>query len=120
MHPQKKIGADYSWDCGEMPPAELFESFHIERATIDQQEFSRSEWFWRRRPRILFTNLMFFFSYLTVAVCFLYYLPQTALLLVVWIGAGASCIFVDNIRFTRWRSEYESSIKRAIHLSDPK
>ena len=103
-----------------MPPAELIEAFHIERATIDQQEFSRAEWFWRRRPEILFTNLTFFFSYLTVAVCFFYYVPQTALLLVVWIGGGASSIFLDHIRFTRWRGEYESSLKRAIHLSDPK
>jgi hypothetical protein len=120
MHPQKKIGADSIWNCDEMPPAELIESFHLERATIDQQEFSRAEWFWRRRPRILFTNLTVIFSYLTVAVFFFYYVPQTALLLVVWISAGASCIFVDHIRLTRWRSEYESSIKRAIHLSDPK
>jgi hypothetical protein len=120
MHSQKNIGADPIWNCDEMPPAELFESFDIERTTIDQQEFSRAEWFWRRRPGILFTNPTVGFSYLIVAVCLFYYLPQTALLLVVWIGAGASCIFVDHIRLTRWRSEYESSIKRAIHFSDPK
>ena len=120
MHSQKNIGADPIWNCDEMPPAELFESFDIERTTIDQQEFSRAEWFWRRRPGILFTNPTVGFSYLIVAVCLFYYLPQTALLLVVWIGAGAGCIFVDHIRLTRWRSEYESSIKRAIHFSDPK
>ncbi len=37
-----------------------------------------------------------FFGYLTVAVCLFYYLPQTVLLLVAWIGAGASCVFVDR------------------------
>ena len=120
MHPRKKIGAESNWSCDEMPPAELIESFHLERVTIDQQEYSRAEWFWRRRPGILFTNFTVILSYLTVAVCFFYYLPQTALLLVVWIGAGASCIFVDHIRLNRWRREYESSIKRAIHLSNPK
>ncbi len=55
--------------------------------------------------------------YLTVAVCLSYYLPQTVLLLIVWTGAGASCIFVDYVWLTRWRNEYESSIKRAICLS---
>ena len=120
MHPRKKIGADTVWNCDEMPPAELIESLHLESATIDQHEFSRAEWFWRRRPGILFTNFMVIFSYLTVAVCLFYYLPQTVLLLFAWIGAGVSCVFVDYIRLSRWRNEYGSSIKRAIHLSDRK
>jgi hypothetical protein len=120
MHPRKKIGADTIWNCDELPPGEFIESLSLESATIDQHEFSRAEWFWRRRPGILFTNITVFLSYLTVAVCLFYYLPQTVLLLVAWIGAGASCVFVDYIRLTRWRDEYESSIKRAIHLSGRK
>ena len=67
MQPRKNIGADNVWNCDEMPPAELIEALHLQSATIDQHEFSRAEWFWRRRPEILFTNLMVIFSYLTVA-----------------------------------------------------
>ena len=115
MNPRKKIGAETVWDCDEMPPSELIESLQLESATIDQHEFSRAEWFWRRRPEFFFTNLTVIFSYLTIAVCLFYYLPQTVLLLLTWIGAGASCVFVDHLRLTRWRNEYESSIKRAIH-----
>jgi hypothetical protein len=103
-----------------MPPAELIESLRLELVTINQHEFSRAEWFWHRRPGILFTNLTVIFGYLTVAVCLFYYLPQTVLSLVAWIGAGASCIFVDHLRLARWRNEYESSIKRAVHLSSRK
>ena len=120
MHLRKNIGANTVWNWDETPPAELIESLHLESATIDQHEFSRAEWFWHRRPGILFTNLVVIFSYLTVAVCLFYYLPQTVLLLVAWIGAGVSCVFVDYIRLSRWRNEYASSIKRAIHLSDQK
>lgn len=120
MHARKKIGAKTAWNCDEMPPAELIETLHLESVTIDQQDFARAEWFWRRRPEILFTKFAVIFSYLTVAVCLFYYLPQTVFLLIVWIGAGASCIFVDYIRLTRWRTEYEFSVKRAIHLSDRK
>jgi hypothetical protein len=120
MDPRKKIGADTIWNRDEMPPAELIESLHLESAAIDEQEFSRAEWFWHRRPEIFFANLTVLFTYLTVAVCLFYYLPQTVLLLVAWIGAGASSIFVDCIRLDRWRNEYESSIKRVIHLSDRK
>jgi hypothetical protein len=120
MDPRKKIGADTIWTCDEMAPAELIESLHLESAVIDEQEFSRAEWFWRRRPEILFANITVLFTYLTVAVCLFYYLPQTVLLLVAWVGAGASSIFVDCIQLARWRNEYESSIKRVIHLSDRK
>ena len=120
MDPRKKIGADTIWNCDEMAPAELIESLHLESAAIDEQEFSRAEWFWHRRPGVLFANLTVFFTYLTVAVCLFYYLPQTVLLLVAWVGAGASSVLVDCIRLARWRNEYESSIKRVIHLSDRK
>ena len=120
MHPRKKTGPYTIANCDEMPPAELIESLRLESGTIDQHEFSRAEWFWRRRSGILFTNLMVIFSYLTVAVCLFYYLPQTVLLLVAWIGARISCVFVDYIRLSRWRNEYGSTIKRAIYLSDRK
>ncbi len=120
MHARKKIDADTRWNCDELPPAELIEALHLESVIIDQHELARAEWFWRRRPEILFTNIAVLLSYLTVAVSLFYYLPQTGFSLVTWIGVGASCIWVDNVRLTRWRNEYESSIKRAIHLSDRK
>jgi hypothetical protein len=120
MHPRKRTGADIISNCDALPPRELIESLHLEAGKIDQHEFSRAEWFWRRRPGIVTTNVTVIFSYLTVAVCLFYYLPQTVLLLVAWIGAGASCVFADSIRLTRWRNEYQTSIERAIHLSDRK
>ncbi len=115
MQPRKNIDADTNWSCDELPPAELIGALHLESVTINHGEFALAEWFWRRRLEILFTNFAVIFSYLTVAVCLFYYLPQTVLSLIVWIAAGASCIFVDYGRLTRWRNEYESSIKRAIH-----
>jgi hypothetical protein len=115
MKPRKKIGADNICNCDAMPPGELIESLHLDSAIIDRHEFSRAEWFWRRRPGILFANLSVIFSFLTIAVCLFYYLPQTAFFFLTWIGAGVSCVFVDYLRLTRWRNEYESSIRRAIH-----
>jgi hypothetical protein len=109
MHPRTKTGADIASNCDELPPAELIESLHLEGGIIDQHEFSRAEWFWRRRPGIFSTNVTIIFGYIIVAVCLFYYLPQTVLLLVTWIGAGASCVFADYIRLTRWRNEYQTS-----------
>ena len=96
-------------------------SLQLERALINQKEFSRAEWFWSRRPKLLCENLVLFFCYLTVLVCLFYFIPQTISLLLVWMVAGASCAFVDFVRLNRWRNEYGSSIKRVIvHLRERK
>jgi hypothetical protein len=121
MYPRKKVDADPVWKYEELPPAALVKSLHLEPAAISQVEFSRADWFWSRRPKVLSESLIFFFFYLTVAVCLFYLLPDTVLFLLLWIGAGASCAFVDSIRLNRWRNEYESSITRiVIHLSERK
>jgi hypothetical protein len=118
MYQRTKGEVDPTWKYEELPPAALIKSLHLEPATIDQNEFSRAEWFWTRRPKVLSESLSFFFVYLTVAVCLFYLLPNTILLLLVWILAGATCAFVGHIRINQWRNEYESSITRVIiHLS---
>jgi hypothetical protein len=119
MHPRKRVDADPIWKYEELPPAALIESLHLEPAAIDQDEFSRAEWFWSRRPKVLSESLSFFFFYLTVAVCLFYLVPGTIPFLLLWMVAGASCAFVDRICLNRWRNEYELSIKRVvIHLSE--
>ena len=121
MYPQKKVDADPVWKYEELPPADLIESLHPEPAAIDQDEFFRADWFWSRRPKVLSESVIFFFFYLTVAVCLFYLLPGTVPLLLLWVVAGASCAFFDGIRLNRWRDEYESSITRVvIHLSERK
>jgi hypothetical protein len=99
----------------------LIESLHLEPAGIDQNEFSRAEWFWSRRPKVLSESLGFFFFYLTVLVCLVYLVPDTIWFLLLWIVAGVSCASTDRFRLDRWRNEYESSITRVvIHLSERK
>jgi len=114
MHPRKEVGADLTWHFGELPPAELLKSLHLERAANSQDEFYRAEWFWKRRPKVLSRSLVFFFCYLTVVVCLSYDVPETISLLLVWIVAGACCASIDHLRLNHWRNEYESSIKRVL------
>jgi hypothetical protein len=121
MYPQKKVDADPVWKYEELPPADLVKSLHLEPAAINHDEFSRADWFWSRRPKVLSESVSFFFFYLTVAVCLFYLLPGTVPFLLLWLVAGASCAFADGIRLNRWRKEYESSITRVvIHLSERK
>jgi hypothetical protein len=114
MHPRIKVDARSAWNCDELSPSDLIESLHLERAAIDQDDFSRAEWFWSRRPRILCANFVVFFCYLIVIVCLFYFIPETSLFLIFWIGLGASCVFLDSIRLRRWGNEYELSISRII------
>src|ERR1700722_4908908 len=118
MQPRKKVGVDSTRNYDELSPADLIESLNLERAVIDRDEFSRAEWFWNRRPKVLLENLIFLFCYTIVFVCLLYLAPESFLLLFVWTVAGASCAFVGWFRLERWRNEYESSIKRAL-FRDP-
>jgi hypothetical protein len=68
MYSRKKVEADPIWKYEELPPAALIKSLHLEPSAIDQDEFSRAEWFWSRRPEVLSESLSFFFFYLTVVV----------------------------------------------------
>ena len=116
MYSWKKVGVDQIWNYTELCPADLIKSLHLENAAINQEEVVRVEWFWNRRPRIQCANLIFCLVYIIVLVCLIYLVPQSALLLFVWVAAGASYVFADGIRLDRWRKEYASSIKRLIFL----
>lgn len=121
MCPRNNAEPDPNWKFQELPPADLIQSESPETALIAQEEFSRAEWFWRRRPKILSASLTFLLSYLTVVVCLFYYVPETISFLLLWIVVGASCAVFDSLRLNRWRKEYESSVQRMItHLSEGK
>jgi hypothetical protein len=114
MYPGKKIGADPIWNCPKLSPADLIESSDLKPALINQEELLRAEWFWNRRPKVLFANMLLLFSYILILVCLLYFLPERAAPALSWMVVGASGVVVDRVRLDRWRREYELSIKRLI------
>jgi hypothetical protein len=114
MHPKKKVGANPIRNCDELSPTDLMESLNLERAVINQDEFSRAEWFWNRRPKVLSENLIFLFCYTIVFVCLLYRVPESCPLLLAWTVAGTSAALVEWFRLDRWRTEYQASIKRVL------
>jgi hypothetical protein len=121
MFSRSKVEADAVWKYAEVSPSALIKSLDLEPASVAQDEFARAEWFWSRRPKALWESLGFFFSYVAVVVCLLYLIPDSIWFLLLWILAGASWVAIDSILLNRWRSEYESSIKRmVVHLSERK
>src|SRR5580704_3285995 len=116
MYPRKKVGVYSTWNYA-VPPRALMNSFHLERAAINQDEFSRAEWFWNRRPKALCETLTFYCCYTLVFICLLCFVPHSVPLFILWFVAAVIFGIVDCIRVDRWRREYKSSIKRAIvHL----
>jgi hypothetical protein len=116
MYPRKKVDTYSSWNYA-VPPMTLMNSFHLERASINQDELLRAEWFWNRRPKLLCETLTCVFCYIIVFLCLLCLLccdPESLPLLLVWMVAGVSRAFVDCVRLDRWTKEYKSSIKRVI------
>jgi hypothetical protein len=114
MQPRKKIGVDPTRNYVELSPADLIKSLNLEPDAMDRDEFSRAEWFWNRRPKVLLENIVVLFCYTIVYVCLLYRIPENLSSLFVWTTAGASCAFVEWFRLDRWRNEYGSSIKRLL------
>lgn len=114
MCPRKNNGADHFWNYPDLCPEDLIRSFHLKPASINQDELLRAAWFWNRRPKVLCANLILLFSYILVLVCLLYFLPECAPALLVWLVVGASGVLVDCLRLDRWRREYELSVKRLI------
>jgi hypothetical protein len=110
MSPRKTVSAVSIY--GERPPGEVIKSLHLERAAINQDEFSRAEWFWNRRPKVICETLTFYFRYIVVFFFLLYLVPKNVPSFPLWFVAGVSCAFVDCVRIDRWRNEYKSSIKR--------
>jgi hypothetical protein len=114
MCPRKKNRADHFWNYPDLCPEDLIRSFHLKPDSVNQGELLRADWFWNRRPKILCANLILLFFYILVLVCLLYFLPECAPALLVWLVAGASGVLVDCVRLDRWRREYELSIKRLV------
>jgi hypothetical protein len=112
MHQRKTVGADSIYD--ERPPGDVIRSLHLERAAINQDEFSRAEWFWNRRPKLVCETLIFYFLYIAVFCGLFYLVPKNVLLFFLWFVAGVGCALVDCVRIDRWRNEYKSSVKRVI------
>ena len=117
MSPRKTVSAASIYD--ERPPGEVIKSLHLERAAVNQDEVSRAEWFWNRRPKVLCETVTFYFCYIVVFFFLLYFVPKSVPSFLLWFLAGVSCAFVDCIRIDWWRNDYKASIKRVIvHRSE--
>jgi hypothetical protein len=114
MDSRNNVCAELIRQCGNLPPAALFKSLRLEPTEIDEQELSRAEWFWWRRPNLLFASVWFIAFYFIVLGCLFYMVPGTIWLVLLWILAGASCASIDCMRLDQWRDEYASSIKRIV------
>jgi hypothetical protein len=121
----KDFDEKLSWKYRELPPTALLKSLKLHRADVDNFELSRTEWFWRRRPRLVLGGFcswalvclapVILFSLPIAFVWFGSLAPLFGLgLALAWILTVCVVIVTDNTRSVQWRREYESSADRLI------
>jgi hypothetical protein len=118
------------WKYKELPPFRLSQLTKLDLFEASDSELARVIWFWCCRPKLIFHNSA---SPIIVALGVLVYLfvalvnwpgasiPERVaemLILLLELAVGIY-LFVQRIRFVRWRHEYELSIDRLIRTIHP-
>jgi hypothetical protein len=106
----RDLEKEEQWRYRELPPFALFEALELNLLYADESEVARASWFWLRRPKSLLLTL--------ICVCsapLLLFVPRIGLpLYSAWSLGILVAAIADDVRFMRWRREYELSIDRLI------
>lgn len=114
----------------ELPPVLLSQLSKRDLFEVGDTELSRANWFWSRRPKLMFHDGA---TPIILALCVLISL---CMVLVNWPGTSISqrvaeltIVFLEvsveiyaigsRLKFIRWRREYERSIDRFIRTHHP-
>ena len=127
----KDLTEEPTWKYEEQPPLLLAELTALDLFEVGDSGLARAHWFWSRRPKL---ELHEDVALIVVAFCVLLALtiafvkwPQislaelaaetTILLAAVGVAIG---IILSQLRFLRWRPEYELSVDRLIRTIHPR
>jgi hypothetical protein len=107
------------WKFPELPPQAMLEAMRLEVRWLNAFELKRAQWLWERRPVLILREDW-------PAYAFVVLIALAPLLIPVW-GIAVSCawmtlafaaIFIDIVRLSRWRRDYEISIVRLLRQSE--
>jgi hypothetical protein len=103
------------WKFTESSPSYLRRWLDLDLGRVDEPEFARAEWMWRRKSRSLLGEGLSGYILLVFAAFLLLLIPQLGIpLAVAWCFAMFITIANDTVRVARWRREYESGMVRVI------
>ncbi|MBV8214756.1 MAG: hypothetical protein JOZ08_16230 [Verrucomicrobia bacterium] len=99
----------------ELSPARLLERLNLLADSRENDELTRANWFWGRRPRVLTTASYLVWLIVIAGLPFwLFSVPVIGLPLIVIL---LMMVNIDIVQSLRWRRQYELSIDRLIGTS---
>jgi hypothetical protein len=100
------------WKYDELPPAQLLAKLKLDECLADKDELARTEFFWRRRPRLFrATGYIVGFILLLGLPFWLFSVPAIGVpFIIISVVVGNT----ETVRSVRWRRQYELSIDRLI------
>jgi len=105
---------DPHWKYEELSPVTLLEKSELSYR-VHSGELARTNWFWRRRPRLLRTTSSILWLLVALGLpLWLFVAPAIGVPLIV---IAAVIIDTEIVRSVRWRRQYELSIDRLIRTS---
>ena len=108
----RDIEDNQRWKYDELPPAQLLAKLKLDECLADKDELARTEFFWRRRPRLLrSTGYIVGFILLLGLPFWLFSVPAIGVpFIIISVVVGNT----ETVRYVRWRRQYELSIDRLI------
>ena len=109
----RDFASEEQWRFPEVAPWQIERS--LGNPLVDQSERVRAEWMWWRRPRgFLREDASTCVLLITISVLLLGVPVLGVLLDAVWLFSLFPLIALDIVRNTRWRRDYEVSLRRMI------
>jgi hypothetical protein len=106
---------EQKWKYEELSPARLLERLNLLAYSRENDELTRANWFWARRPRVLTTASYLVWLIVIAGLPFwLFIFPVIGLPLIV---VSLIIVNIDIVQSLRWRRQYELSIDRLIGAS---
>ena len=106
---------DQIWKYEELSPLEFLGRSEQHSHTVVEDELTRAQWFWSRRPRVL--SIASWIVWFVAAIGAPFWILAWALIGVPLLIAALTMVPIEIVRSVRWRRDYESSIDRLIRAS---
>ena len=109
----KDFNCGEHWRFPELSPVQLQQSLDIR--WIDRGEYTRAEWMWSRKPRLILGEGGLGYAILIFVALLLLLVPKIGVFLTTgWCISMLAAIARDVVRSIRWRRDYEVSITRIM------
>lgn len=111
----RNLEGDQCWRYEELSPIELLEQLELHSGPACNNELDRTNWFWRRQPRLLLAASWIVWFVVALGLPFWIFMFP-------WIGVpllimAVMMVLIAIVQSMQWRREYELSVDRLIRAS---